>query len=631
MGELHTTALTIPGSNLSANLSVAQITHPEYTWRWQNWFKFRLCFRGGREFIREYLERFSRREDFAEFHRRKQITYAPTHAKGAVIDIINSIFERMRDITRLGGPESYKRAIIGQDKGVDLDGNTMNGYIGRIVLKEMATMGKVGVYIDKFPQEPGANILEVKKNRPFLYHYRAEDIRSWSKNIFNELESLLLRDHIHRHDPSTGLVIGHIPRFRLLRRIFSEELGRNIVEVKFFDRVGAALPEETVILDLPEIPFVHFGLSESLLTDVADYQIALLNLESSDMSYVLKSNFPLYVEQFDPVADLVGGVYTRPPRGPSAPIEDNLVGLSHLGGGSALGGASSGHGATFPDGTSANAQVSGNHTIEMGASSGRRYTKGLNEPNFINPSPDPIIVSMKKQENIKDDIRRLVNLTAQSVTANSAVQRRADDAGLLAGLAAIGMELEWGEREIARIWSLYEGFTGEIKIQYPQSYSILTDEERQEEAKRLGELGPTIPSETFKKVVAKRQAQIVIGHLVSSETLEKVSKEIEAATVITTDPDVISKDFENGFVSTETASQARGYPKGEVEKAKADHADRIARIAVAQSPVPIDRPAARGVPDADGDEHNSSHDEKKESRDNTQKDNIKDRTRGEGK
>ena len=215
------------------------------------------------------------------------------------------------------------------------------------------------------------------------------------------------------------------------------------------------------------------------------------------------------------------------------------------------------------------------------------------------------------------------------------MEKRADDAGLLAGLAAVGMELEFGEREIARLWALYEAHEGEIKITYPQNYSIMTEEERQEEAERLGKLGPTIPSETFKKTVAKRQAKIVVGHIVSSETLEKIDQEIEAAIVTTTDPKVISQDFENGFVSAETASQARGYPKGEVEKAKKDHTDRLARIAAAQSPVPTDivdsRMAARGVPDADGDEHNSAHIEKKESRDNTGHDDIKDRTRGEGK
>jgi len=616
-------------------VSVAHLTHPEYTLLWQEWFKYRLTFKGGPDFVEEYLERFSKRESFPEYHRRKAITYAPTHAKGAIIDIKNSIFERMRDIVRSGGPENYQRAIIGKDKGVDFEGNTMNGYIGRIILKELCVIGKVGVYIDKFPQIPGSSIAETRNNRPFLYHYRAEDIRSWKKNTLNELEALLLRDHVHTHDDVTGLVTGHAIKFRLLRREFSASLGRNVVSVQFFNRIGELLPDETTFIDIPEIPFVHFGISESLLTDVSDYQIALLNLESADLSYALKSNFPLYVEQFDPAADLLGGIFARPPGSSDDQGENYAIPVGGYSGGSNLHGAGIGHGATFPDGSAASAQVSGNHTVEMGASSGRRYPKGLNEPNFINPSPDPIRISMEKQAVIKDDIRRLVNLTAQSVTANSPVQKRTDDAGLLAGLAAIGMELEWGEREIGRIWALYEEYDPEdLKIQYPQNYSIMTEAERQDEATRLGKIGPTIPSQTFKKVIAKRQTQIVVGHLVTNDVLKTIISEIDAAEVITTDPDVIKQDFESGFVSLETASLARGYPEGEVAQAKLDHAERLARIAVAQSSAPtdsVDRPAARGVPDADPSPSTSPKDEKSASRDNTFRGNTDDQTRGRGR
>lgn len=627
--SLHSHATINTGHQ--GNSSVAGITHPVYNKMWAEWFKFRLVYRGGRDFIEEYLERFSKREDFDEYHRRKQITYAPSHAKSAVTDIRNSIFERMRDIVRIGGPDSYQRAIAGLDKGVDLDGSTMNGYVGRVLLKELLVMGKVGVYVDKFPQEEGASVAETTGNRPYLYHYPAEDIRSWRKDKFNSLNVLLLRDRVHIHDEITGLVVGFTTKFRLLTRIKVED--KIQVLVQFFDRVGEAIPAEDMILDLPQIPFVHFGISESLLTDVADHQIALLNLESSDMSYALKSNYPLYVEQFDPAADFTGGLFTRPPGGPDSPVSDHFIGEIH--GGSALHGASTGHGASPPDAKSDPAQVGRDHTVEMGASSGRRYPRGLNEPNFINPSPDPIRVSMEKQEKIKADIRRLVNLTAETVTSRSVQPEAVNDATLQAGLAAIGLELEWGERRIAAIWSAYEDHNPEdIRIQYPQTYSIKSDAERRAEAEELGKIGPTIPSQTFKKTVAKRQATIVVGHLIPNKDLKNIHAEIDAATVVTTDPNVIEKDFEAGFVSLETASAARGYPKGEVEKAKKDHAERLARIAAAQSPVPtdiVDRPASRGIPDADPEPGSSPADEKKESRDNTQRDDTRDRTRGDGR
>jgi hypothetical protein len=609
-------------------MSIARVTHPEYMRHWSDWFKFRKTFQGGRDFVEEYLERFSKREDFNEFSRRKLISYAPSHAKSAVVDIRNSIFERMRDIVRCGGPDSYVDAIEGLHKGVDFEGNTMNGYVGRVLLDELLVLGKVGVYIDKFPQPEGASVAATAANRPYIYHYAAEDIRSWKKDRFNNLDTLLLRDHVHDEDEETGLVKGFRTEFRLLNRFLLND--KPVVSVRFFKADGVEMEERATALDLPMIPFVAFGISQSLMTDVADMQIALLNLESSDLSYALKSNFPLYVEQFDPIADFSGGLFTRPPGTDTPVVQDTLLGQQ-----ATAFGADVGHGEGTPDGKAKPAQEARRSTIEMGAGGGRRYPRGLNEPNFINPSPDPIRVSMEKQEKIKADIRRLVNLTAEVVTSNSQQVEATHDNTLQAGLAAIGLELEWGERQIAFIWSLYEGHDpSDIRIQYPLNYSIKTDEERREEAAELGKIGPTIPSETFKKTVAKRQATVVVGHIVSNDQLKQIHAEIDAATVVSTDPDVITQDFENGFVSLETASAARGYPEGEVEQAKKDHAERLARIAAAQSSAPtdvVDRPAARGIPDADGDPAASPTEEKAESRDNTKREDTKDRTRGEGK
>ena len=50
------------------------------------------------------------------------------------------------------------------------------------------------------------------------------------------------------------------------------------------------------ILPITRIPFVMLELYDSLLADVADYQIALMNLSSSDIAYALKSNFPFYTQ-----------------------------------------------------------------------------------------------------------------------------------------------------------------------------------------------------------------------------------------------------------------------------------------------------------------------------------------------
>jgi hypothetical protein len=70
-----------------------------------------------------------------------------------------------------------------------------------------------------------------------------------------------------------------------------------------------------------------------------------------------------------------------------------------------------------------------------------------------------------------------------------------------------------------------------------------------------------------------------------------------SAKYISSDPEAITKDLQNGLVSDATASLARGYDASEVEQAKKDHAERIARIQAAQAPPGggLTNPGARGV------------------------------------
>ena len=50
---------------------------------------------------------------------------------------------------------------------------------------------------------------------------------------------------------------------------------------------------------MTRIPFVLLDIGDSMIKDVVNHQIALLNLGSSDVNYALKSNFPFYIEQKD--------------------------------------------------------------------------------------------------------------------------------------------------------------------------------------------------------------------------------------------------------------------------------------------------------------------------------------------
>lgn len=544
---------------------VSEITHPDYDAMYYLWEKFRLTFEGGDDFINKYLQTFSTRELAEDFYIRKMITYCPAHAKSAIIDIKNAIFQRMVDVIRLGGPKTYNECVLGEYGGVDRIGHDMNTFIGSLLLPELLVAKRVGIYVDKPEVGDNATKLDTNNLRPYLYHYHAEAIRSWAFDAQNNLQCVLLQDVNAITDEDSGLVTGYEDSYRLLKLI------QGGVLVTFYDKDSKETGSK--LLKLKKIPFVMIEISQSLLHDVANYQIALLNLGSSDMNYAVRSNFPFYTEQFAAIAD-----------------------ISALGSGSG-------------DGTE-------DKKITTGVAQGRRYPKGLERPAFIHPSPEPLKVSMEKQDQLERDIRKLVNLAVKNLDPRqSGVSQAKDSEGLEAGLSYIGAELQSAERLIAEIWSNYEGSSVSIKIQYPNNYSLKTDEDRRKEADELNKLAPTIPSKTYQKSVAKQIAMLTIGTRVAESDLQKIYGEIDSSEVLVTDPEIIKSDHEAGFVGTELASKLRGYPPGEVEKAAKDHAERAARILKAQTMG--EGSNARGVPDVGNDP--DSADEEKETSQNADK------------
>ena len=122
---------------MGKQVTVATITHPYYGEKFSDWEKWRDVYEGGQHFIDRYLKPFSTREGDAAFKRRKEVTYNPAFAKEAVNEIKNSIFQRLTDISRVGGSESYRRAVEGKDGGVNLLGESMTSFIGRRILPEL--------------------------------------------------------------------------------------------------------------------------------------------------------------------------------------------------------------------------------------------------------------------------------------------------------------------------------------------------------------------------------------------------------------------------------------------------------------------------------------------------------------
>lgn len=592
---------------MPARLTIEKLRHPRHTLMSLEWEKYRLAFEGGRFFKQRFLKRFSARETKEDFEQRREMTHVPAHAKAAIMDIRNAIFKSMVDITRRNGPDSYIQAIHGLNHGVDGKGNSMNSYLGQVILPELLVIGRVGVYVDK-PQLllDGASLADIQGVAPYLYHYQAEDIFSWHYNEFNQLDVVLLRDHAFTVDDVTGLINGETENFRLLKLIDLD--GRQQVEVSLYgrstrgpnDRLQSepthhpALLEPPLVIDIPEIPFVLLELDNSLMADIADYQITMLNLASSDVNYAIKSNFPFYVEQFHPGMELPD---IRP---------------SEMGG----------------DGSSTEGNITRNREVQTGVAQGRRYPGGLDAPSFIHPSPEPLKASMELQERMRSEIRQLVNLSLSAIQAvrASAESKDRDNQGLQGGLQNIGLELEHAERNIGRIWWLYESNQPEeVTVKYPASYNLRTDEDRRREAAELRKLLPAIPSPTFQKQTAKDIVLIMQGHKVTIDEVETMFEEIDSSAVVVTDPDIIKQDHEAGFVGTALASELRGYPKGASDQAAKDHAERAARIVTAQTAAAN----ARGAPDL-GNAPEAGREERTRANDPTMQQTTADRTRGEG-
>lgn len=531
--------------------------HPEYRERIHDWSRWRSTYDSGRQFINRFLEQYTKRESVADFKCRKNMSYCPAFAASAVNDVKNSIYQRMMDIQRIGGPDNYIQALKGRNGGVDLKGSSMNKFMGQEILTELLVLGKVGIYVD-MPALSGETLAQTYKNRPYVYSYKAEDIRSWCTETDAEgayFTNILLRDYIYETDEETGLVASTSTQYR---RLWLDPNGEGVwyqiipggKESQSADL--ATIPKE-LLVGMKRIPFILLELSESLMTNICDYQIALLNLDSSDLAYLYKSNFPFYVEEYEPRSDYVGASGRM--------VNGDVAGDN-------------------PDDAKA-------QEITIGNTSGRRYPKGMKPPQFIAPPSEPMTVSMAKQEQMKNEIRHLLNLTLSNIEPKfaSAESKNMDQRSLESGLSAIGLTMEYGERELAKVWNDYLGTLKKVpaEINYPQLYTLKTDDTRRAEADQLSKLIPAAPSITYKKEMSKKIAVTMLEHSVPQETLDKIKEEIDNAPYVDGSGVDVVADLEAGIVTEETASLARGYdPDKEITKARQQHSDRLARVAKAQ-------------------------------------------------
>lgn len=543
-----------------------EFQHPTLLQYGDEWLRYRSAYEGGRAFIDRYLKKYSVRETDATYQERKDVTYCPAFASAAITEVNNTIFSRMPDVTRLTGSDSYKKAIQGHVYGVDYIGTSIDNFIGCEVLPELTVMGRVGVYVDMPVGTPAVGRSD--EIHPYYYIYQAEDIVSWitgKPGSGHEFTQLLLRDNFYQTNGQYGLVTDIDDQYRLL------EVVPEGVQVTFLSENEQIIDQK--LLNLRKIPFVLLKLKHSLMRNVADYQIALLNIESTDVDYARKANFPIYTEQASWISALPG----QKPDGQDD--EDN------------------------------DEPQSGTHQREVGTQHGVRYPKGNERPGFIHPSSDPVKANMEKEEQMKRDIRLLVHLNVSNLSAKaqSLESKDFDREGLENGLSMIALVLEEAERKLATFWSQYESNTQQVQVAYPRNFDLRTDEDRRVESEKQIALSKQISSDTFQREVLKCAVTTLMGTKVSSEVLARMHKEIDTAPSLTANPKDVLADFEAGLVSSATASKVRGYKDDEVEKAQEEKAKRMAAVAASQGGIVG---AARGTPDFQTDDKATAADEK---------------------
>lgn len=604
---------------MTQQIKIVDTRHPHVLVGMSDWELWRTVYEGGLEFRNAYLKQFTNREDQTEFNTRKEITPIPTFAKSALNDVRNAIFQRMRDILRRGGSYAYQQAISGMNGGVDRRGSTMNAFLGMKVLTDLLVMGRVGIYVDA-PITPDVSTLaETPFTQPYLYQYPVEDILNWKMagpDKPSQFQSILLRDTTLEFDQRTLLPSTTGQRYRLMW--IDESSGK--VMLQFYSLEGQEIgpdgfPSASPIqLDLDQIPFVMLDIEDSLLKDVAYYQIALLNLVSSDVSYALRANFPFLVEQRDLRATGAHLKRVSTDKGTAT---------------------SGGQGAADED-------------VKVGTTHGRAYDKGMDAPQFINPSSETLEASIKLQSKLEEDIRKLINLAVINAgTRMSADSKEFDNQGLEAGLSYIGLVLENAERQITHYWAAYEDRSVERRqiatIKYPDRYSLKTDADRVKEADNLRDLMTAVPGRTVKRELGKLIVSALLAGKVDLETLQKIEKEIDKADYTTSDPETIIAAVEAGLCGEQVASMALGFDEDEYLTARKDHTARIKRIAESQSAGKgaavegsgetgegPENPAARGVKDLATDTR-GGRTEKAQSRQTDLQDTTRKRVRGRGR
>ena len=526
-----------------------------------------------------------------EWKNRKLNTPIPAVAKEAIKDVQRAITQRLVDVTRNGGSPHYQASVDGEGSGIDRQGLTMNMFIGQNVLQDLLVMGRVGVYVDNIA--PKGPTLADGPSRPYAYSYPVEDILNW-QTVRPEEEGtfsmVLLRDR--QLDFAQAFGISFPSKFtERLRLIWLGEDG--FVRYRFMDNklkpVMVELDNPQLVMEddgairtqLREIPFVMPTIQSSLLTDVASYQRALMNIASNESMLAINMNSPFLSIQKDARAD------AQEWKKPSVNAE--------------------------PGGQRAQRQ-----SEKAGIRSGwvRGRYRGIEEeiPQWVTIPSESLTITSDFRGKLADEIRQLVNVAVQNQTGTRSESRETREIsaqGLESGLFFIASKLLHVEQQVAKYFAMYEGTEKPAVVTYPKRFNLKTQAERIKDAKDFKEVIDSLPTQEAKKEGVKKIILDLYTGVISSETMNKLMRAVDRHPYIGGSDDIFLL-LENGIITHELVGGAFDLPPQEVKEAmeeKVEIAAEIletqAKIAKENAPEPApatpDRPAARGVKEADAD------------------------------
>jgi len=507
------------------------ITYAGYQTNCTYWKRWRDAFEGGIAFRESYLKPFSKREDAVEFVNRREITPTEPHAKYALLEQRDCITQHLHEVERIG-PKEYLYAMRTNCDGL---GNSFNSFISKYILPELLVIGRVGVIVDREAVKIVTKADEAKA--PYVYLVRAEDVKSYATDMQGNYTKLLICRHTPAHDEATGLFTGIGPEEVLFEKVDSR------IKVTINPKEKT---EKVTWLDLDEIPYAEAKLTDSLMKDICEYQIALMNIISSDVYYGIVANFPFYVESGKGTQ-----IYGQGKSEDATAIEPET-----------------------------------NHGPMRG-----RYYQG-ERPAFINPSSEPLKANIDLRNDLKTSIRQILQLTLNRLkpTRASGESKNSDTSEKETGLAAITIELECFENKIRDLFCDYLGTDDEGIVKYPSSYQAPSVSDRAEEINMLCDLAKRSTSKLLRQCCAIKAAKIALGP--NNTDIIEIEKQIEKLDLPVVTVDDIKTLHEAGLIDTQTGTVLAGFKPEIAVKAAADHEARLARIAIAQSQGAA---AARGI------------------------------------